>query len=260
MIKLPVGIAMYTIHRDIGDDLSATFSALREMGYDSLEFYGDPHSYDPKAVKEALAASGLALTGWHVEWSMLQPDRLEATLARLGAAGCPAAIVSCLGGKWEVNHSHAEECREIWEGYARRMNELAPILESAGMRLGYHSHNHEFELNYDGKRVHDILFEALSPSVIIELDSGCCIQGGGNPAQVIRKNAGRDMFLHLKPYSHTRGFDIVLGDPDDAHDWPEILGALDDHCLGLLVENGSERYDGLELAQRCLSGLRPYLA
>lgn len=261
MNKHDVALAMYTIHREVEQpgDLRVAFLRLGEMGYRGVEFYGSPQSFAPALVREALADASLRLTGWHVEWSSLQPDTIGDTAALLGQAGCPVAIISCLGGKHEIAHTRAEECREVWERYAAGMNRIAAQLAGQGIRLGYHSHDHEFRLRYDGKCVHEILFGALDPAVIMELDSGCCIQGGGDPAAVIRRNRGRDMFLHLKPYSRTRGFDILLGDEDDAHDWPGILAALDDRCLGLLVENGSEAFDGFELAEGCLAGLRRFL-
>ncbi len=251
------GLGMYTVHKQVQGDMYGTFCRLGEMGYRGIEFYGEP-VFDLKLMKSSLQDSGLSLTGWHTEWKNLQEDRFAETVRYLQAAGCPAAVIPCLGGKWEVAHGPEEECREIWLRYVDEINRICEKLKKEGIRTGYHNHEHEFLLSYGGKKVFDLLFDGLSEDIIIEFDSGNCIEGGEDPMRILHKYHDRDMFLHLKPFSHTAGFDTVLGAEDDANDWGEILDPNNKEYLWLLVESENEKLPEMKNAELCMQGLKKY--
>lgn len=252
------GLAMYTVHKSAEADLYGTFCRLGKMGYRGIEFYGEP-AVEPELLKRSLSDSGLSLTGWHVEWRNLQPDRIKETTAYLQRIGCPIAVIPCLGGKWQVAHGPKEECREIWLRYAEQMNAISEQLAYEGIRTAYHNHEHEFQLEYEGEKVFDLLFDRLSEQIIIEFDSGNCIEGGDDPLRVLKKYENREILLHLKPYSHTNGFNTVLGAADDANDWKSILNPETRTYLWLLVESENEVLPEFENAERCLEGLKQIL-
>lgn len=91
----------------------------------------------------------------------------------------------------------------------------------------------------------------------MEFDSGNCIEGGDDPLRVLRKYQGRPMILHMKPYSHTLGFETTLGAPEDANDWAAILA---NGCFEwMLVESECTTLPEEENARLCIQGLRSYL-
>lgn len=251
------GLAMYTVHRNAQKDLYRTLCGAAELGYRGIEFYGE-QTYDLRLLETSLKDSGLVLTGWHVEWRDLQDDRFPQTVGYLQAAGCPVAVIPCLGGRWNVGHGPKEECREIWLRYIEEINRIARKLKTEGIRAGYHNHEHEFALSYDGKTVFDLLFEGLSGDVMMELDTGNCIEGGGDPVRVLKRYRDRDVLLHLKPWSYERGFDVVLGDGDDANDWGGILDPDAQNCRWLLVESENASLPEMENAGLCMRGLKQY--
>lgn len=252
------GVAMYTVHQSAEEDLYRTFCKLGKMGYQGIEFYGEP-AVDQKLLAKALNDSGLFLTGWHTEWRNLQENSIGKTCEYLQEAGCPLAVIPCLGGKWQVAHGPEQECEEIWKRYIERINEIYENLKKEGLRTGYHNHEHEFSLHYNGKPVFELLFDGFSDEIVIEFDSGNCIEGGGNPLRVLEKYRGRDMVLHLKPYSYKRGFQIVLGDEDDENDWKQILDPRNASYLWMLIESENDTLPEFENAQRCLERLKKYL-
>lgn len=254
-----IGLGMYTVHRSVKEDMQGTFSRLAQMGYGGIEFYGEPGEYEARTVRHALESNKLEMVGWHVEWRNLQEASLGKTVDYLHAIGCPVAVIPCLGGKWNVAHDMSRECKDIWLYYAEKMNRLNDFLRKEGICLGYHNHAHEFSLQYEGKTVFDLLFENLEPSVIVELDTGNCIEGGGEPTEVLRKYCDRNILLHLKPYSREKGFDTVLGAPEDANDWQEILNEAGVKFDWLLVEGENEMLPGMENARLCMEGLRKYI-
>lgn len=251
------GLAMYTIHQSAGRDLAGTLARAAAMGYRGIEFYGAPR-LEPKAVRQALEQSGLVLTGWHIEWRELLPDRFDRTAAYLQEVGCPLAVVPCLGGRWNIAHTPDRENERTWRGHIAWLNETARRLGQAGLRMGYHNHEHEFQLHYGGKPLFDFLFDQLWEGIVLELDTGNCIEGGDDPVRVLEKYRGRDTILHLKPFSRQQGFDVVLGDGQDQNDWQAILdpGRPLAWCL---VESENTRLPELENARLCMEGLRRYL-
>lgn len=252
------GLAMYTVHKSAEKDLYGTFCRLGRLGCRGIEFYGEP-AVDKELLKRSLQDSGLVLTGWHVEWRNLQEDRFADTVRYLQSVDCPAAVIPCLGGKWQVAHGPDRECREIWLRYTEQINHIYEKLKREGIRTGYHNHEHEFMLSYDGKKVFDLLFDGLSEEIIIEFDSGNCIEGGDDPLRILNKYRSRDMFLHLKPYSHSAGFNTVLGAEDDANDWRAILDPKNKEYLWLLVESENELLPEFENTELCLKGLKGFI-
>ncbi len=251
------GIGMYTVYKEIQKDMYGAFCRLGDMGYRGVEFYGEP-TFDLKLVEKSLKDSKMILAGWHIEWKNLQ-EKFADTVRYLQAAGCPLAVIPCLGGKWQVAHGPKEECKEIWLRYIEEINQISEKLKKEGIRTGYHNHEHEFLLSYDGKRVFDILFDGLSEDIIIELDSGNCIEGGDNPMRVLRKYQKREFFLHMKPFSCTKGFNTILGAEDDVNDWKRILDSDGKEFLWLLVESENEKLSEMENAELCMHGLKKYM-
>ena len=256
MMKNRYGMAMYTVQRAVAEDMHAAFARLAGLGYESIEFYGDM-TFEPEKIRKAIADSGLRYVGWHVEWRDLQPETIEKTVAYLKACGCPVAIIPCLGSHWQIGHTEDQECREVWVEHLKDMIRIQQRLKKDDIRTGYHNHAHEFELSYDGKKLYDFLFDQLPEDFILEFDSGNCIEGGDDPLRVLTKYKDRDMILHMKPYSRTRGFDIMLGDEDDANDWPAYLDpALRKPYLAMLVESENRQATEWENAAQCMEYLK----
>jgi len=252
------GLAMYTVHQSADRDLAGTLTQVAVMGYRGIEFYGAPQR-EPRMVRDALAQSGLVLTGWHIEWRELQPDRFERTVAYLQEVGCPLAVVPCLGGKWNIAHTPSQENEQTWKAHISWLNETAYRLDQAGIRTGYHNHEHEFQLQYGGKPLFDYLFDQLCEKIVMEFDTGNCIEGGDDPVRVLEKYRGRDIILHLKPFSRQQGFDVVLGDRQDQNNWQTIVNPQRYPFEWCLVESENTRLPELENARLCMEGLRRYL-
>lgn len=254
MASTGFSIGMYMVRESMAANLCGTLRALRDFGYTGIEFYGEP-IWDPATVSRALRDFGLGMTGWHIEWRHLQPHTLQQTVDYLARMECPIAVVPCLGGPWSVGHTPDLECRQIWVDYAARMNQICASLSKRGIRLAYHNHAHEFQLRYDGQTVFDLLFCLLDQDVLIELDTGNCIEGGSDPVQAMEAHPDRDLLLHLKPYSSALGFDVSLGGLDDENNWSSILSAAQNRCLRFIVESESTLLPELENAHRSLKAL-----
>lgn len=250
---------MFTVHRAVLADMRAAFEKVAALGYRGIEFYGELENFPAVKVRTALKSSGLEITGWHVDYGGLREESFQNTVRHLQSCGCTMAIIPCLGGKWNIGHDQSRECRDRWLYYAEWMNRVNRRLKKEGLCLGYHNHEHEFLIRYGQKSVYDLLYENLSPDIVMELDSGNCVEGGGNPAAVLEKYKDRRALLHLKPYSFQRGFDVVLGEEDDANDWQALLHQPGGNLERILVESENTALPEMENAKKCLENLKKYL-
>lgn len=254
----PIALGLYTVFRQACADFAGTAAEIKKMGYDGVEMYGDPEQFPAEMVKEVLAGQQLTLTGWHIEWRYLQPDRVERSISFFNRAGLKNIIIPCLGGRWGIGHSPEEECEERWDGYLQQIGALQARLAQEGMRLGYHNHAHEFQIHYGGWTLFDKLYAAFDPQIIMELDTGSAIEGGADPVQLCAA-ASRPLFLHCKPYSRQLGFDVMLGSAADDNEWRKIIAAAQGCCEWLIAESESGAADEMDNARSCLEGLKAQL-
>jgi sugar phosphate isomerase/epimerase len=105
----------------------------------------------------------------------------------------------------------------------------------------------------------EIMIPPCSKGVVLELDTGNAIEGGGDPVQVMARHAARKKLIHLKPWSRQAGFEVTLGDPGDENDYPAIIAAAGENCEWLIVESEDFRTDELDNAQMCLAALKKLL-
>ena len=253
--KFLCSLGCATVARELDADPAGTLQKIAGLGYTSVEYYGEP-VLPPEQVAGLLSENGLALSGWHIEWRHLQPDTIENTIAYCKKAGLRRVIIPCLGSRWEVGHTLKQECKEVWLNYLPRITAIYERLTDEGMELGYHNHEHEFLLHYDGQRVFDLLYENLPQGLVMELDTGNTIEAGISPADVIRKYHDRKIVLHCKPYSKEKGFDIPFGGTEDENRWPPVFEAFGEKTPELIVECETETLDPFQTAGEALPRLR----
>lgn len=255
-----LAIQMYTVHEHAWKDLEYTLSQLAEMGYKGIEYYGHHSRFDVKEVAQMEIRTGIKMVGWHTEWEDLQENTYEETVSYLQEVGCPLVIVPCLGGEWNIGHTKDQECREVWLRYIDWLNELEVKLKSRGIRLAYHNHDHEFLLNYDGQKVFDILFQNLSPDIMLEFDTGRAIYAGEDCCKVLEQYCFREALIHLKPYSESSGYESFLGNIDDKNDVKQILQSYQGNFEWIMMESENRRIEELENAQKNVEYLKKILA
>ena len=248
-------LGAFTVFEPLKRDVLGTLRRVHELGYESIEYYGEPER-DPIQLAGELREAGLALNGWHVEWRHLQPETLEQTIRYCKDVGLKRVIIPCLGSRWEVGHTLAQECKAVWEEYLPRIAKVYERLAQEGIELGYHNHEHEFQLQYDGQSVFELLYSNLPQGVIMELDSGNTIEGGADPAEVIRRYGDRKIILHCKPYSKKKGFDVMLGDADDDNDWAGMIRAFGEKNPELIIECESRIHEPFCAARDALAALQ----
>jgi len=134
-------------------------------------------------------------------------------------------------------------------------------LAEAGIALAYHNHNFEFAKT-GGKTWLELIYDNTDPKNLqAEIDTYWVQAGGGDPAEWIRKYAGRLSVLHAK--------DMVIG-PDNEQrfaeigegnlNWPAILSAADDagvewYCVEEDDCYGRDPFESLKISLENLRGM-----
>jgi len=92
------------------------------------------------------------------------------------------------------------------------------------MRVGYHNHTTDFN-RIDGEYWWNRFADQTSKDVILQFDTGNASEAEGvAPQSFIKRNAGRTISMHVKPFSK-KDPNAYLG--ADELDWPAIMTAAE---------------------------------
>ena len=79
-----------------------------------------------------------------------------------------------------------------------------------GMRVGYHCHGGDFA-KLEGTTPWEAIGENTNADVILQIDVGNCLGGGGDPIAMIKKFPGRTVSIHLKEHGGKPGAVVRRG-------------------------------------------------
>lgn len=246
MARIPIALQLYSVREDCQRDLPGTLAAVAKMGYEGIEFAG----YYGRTARELRTLAddlGLEIISTHIGLDALLGDESERTVEFNRIVGNTHLIVPGLA-------ENRRNSRAAWLDTARVFNEIAERLQPYGMKTGYHNHAIEFT-PMDGELPWDTFFGNTSKDVIMQLDIGNALHGGGDPMPFWRKYPGRALTVHLKEYSKTND-EALIGEGDV--DWQEVFD-LSDTIGGTewyIVEQESYAYPPLECVEKCLQNLR----
>jgi len=189
MAAVPIALQLYTVRSELEKDFDDTLRQVAEIGYTGVEFAGFANLTTGK-VWRLLQEYNLKVAGAHFPLDKLESN-LETVVEQSLEICCDYLIVPGLP-------EERRRDRKKWREVANSLNEIAQDIQDYGLKLCYH--NHAFELDKVGNETgFDILFEAADPDLVgAELDTYWIKFGGGDPAEYIRRMAGRCPLIHLK--------------------------------------------------------------
>jgi sugar phosphate isomerase/epimerase len=246
MSAIPMGLQLYSVRHDCAGDLPGTLKAVAEIGYDGVEFAGY-YGYTAKDLRKLLDDLGLKCCGTHTSMASLVGDELPQTIEFNQVLGNKYLIVPWLPEKYRDSSA-------AWLETAQEFNRIAEQVKPQGMLTGYHNHDIEFQPIAGGVPF-DLFFANTSPEVVMQIDIGNAILGGGDPIACLRRYPGRATTVHLKEYSASNE-KALIGDGDV--DWPEVFRLCETSggTQWYIVEYESDAYPPLESVARCRENLR----
>jgi len=246
----PIGVQLYTVRNEMQKDVAATLTRVARIGYKEVEFAGY-FGRQPQEIRSLLTQNGLRAPAAHVPFEVVR-DQLGATLDAAKSIGHEYLIVPWL----------AEQDRRTLDDYKRvgeQLNRAAEQARQAGIRVGYHNHDFEFE-PIAGRIPFDVLLESTDPALVpMELDLYWITKTGNEPLGYFTKYPGRFQLVHVKdsagPPEH-RMTEVGRG----TINWKQLL--VDHRSVGgirhLFVEhdNPSDPFASIETSYQYLSTLQ----
>jgi sugar phosphate isomerase/epimerase len=90
--------------------------------------------------------------------------------------------------------------------YMDIFNQSGELCQKFDMKFGYHNHDFEFSEKLDGELLYDIMLNNTDPKLVTQqLDIGNMINGGGVPAEILKKWPGRFVSMHVKDEIVSKG-------------------------------------------------------
>ncbi len=208
--KIPVGLQLYSLRRECAKDLPGMIAAVAQIGFRGIEFAGY-HNRSAKELRKLLDDHGLVCCGTHAPFKSLLGDQWQATVEFNQTLGNKFLIAPSLP---HDRVATAQACRDT----AKLFGELAAKGKACGMRVGYHAHGGDFK-KIEGETVWDLFFGNTGPDVVMQLDTGNCLVGGGDPVAMLKKYPGRATTIHLKEHGGPKAAAIGEG----AVPWAEVF-------------------------------------
>ena len=246
MGNIPIGLQLYSIRADTATDPAGSLASVAAMGYDGVEFAGF-FDWSAPDLRRALDDLRLKACGAHIGIQTLLPDVFEVSVEFHRVIGNQFLIVPGLPAEYTGSVANYHKTADLF-------NDLAAKLEPHGMYLGYHCHAGDFQ-PVDGEIPWEILADNTTERVVLQMDTGNCLAGGGDPVAYLGKYPGRARTVHLKAdFAHQEN--ALLG--EDQTDYPAIF-AVCEKTAGAewyIVEQEAYPVPPLESVKICLDNLR----
>jgi sugar phosphate isomerase/epimerase len=214
--KIPIATQLWCVRKQLATDIPGTLSALGAMGYEAVELE-NAFGKSGAEWRKHLDAAGLRACGFHHRLSELQGDKLPASVEFNQAIGNRNLIIRSLAPA-------VYESAELLKTTAAAVNEVAERLRPHRMRVGYHNHTTDFN-RIDGEYWWNRFADQTAKDVVLQFDTGNASEMEGvTPQALIRRNAGRTVSIHVKPFSK-KDPNAYLG--ADELDWPAIMTAAE---------------------------------
>ncbi len=255
--KKLVGVQLYSIREDMRKDPQGTLTALAEMGYKYVEhanyigrkFYG----WEAKEFKKRLDDLGMKMPSGHTVMGKLHWDDAKNDFTDLWKNTVEDAAI--MGQELVISPSidmGIRKDKNLLLKYMDIFNKSGELCQKSGMRFGYHNHDFEFSEKLEGELLYDIMLNNTDPTLVAQqLDIGNMINGGGVPAEVMKKFPGRFVSMHVKdevPSSagHEKFESTVLGKGSGQIDVQALvkLGDKEGGTKHFIIEQ--ESYQGLK--------------
>jgi len=224
MDKEKIALQLYSVREQMQEDFYGTLKKVKEFGYNGVEFAG-LYGKEPLEVKKMCEEIGLIPISAHVGFGKLLKDP-DTLLDQYETIGVKFIVVPYLHENYRAGNPDFEQVVPGLKAIGRKVREK-------GMILGYHNHDFEFE-KVNGEYVLDYIYREVEPELLqTELDTCWVNVGGENPAEYIKKYAGRTPIVHLKDFVGNKSRNMYALIDMDEEENKQIDGPFDYRPVGM---------------------------
>jgi sugar phosphate isomerase/epimerase len=191
MKNLKVALQLYSVRDEMEKDMDNALKTVKGIGYDYVEFAGY-FGHSSKEIRCLLDKYDLKCISAHQGYEVFLQNEKENTqyIKDIGAEYC---VVPWTG-------KEKQKGTEMFDKTIKELKQVGKALKEAGITLLYHNHDFEFEL-FEDKFLLDWLYESIPSDLLqTEIDTCWVRYAGYDPAEYIKKYAGRSPIVHLKDF------------------------------------------------------------
>jgi sugar phosphate isomerase/epimerase len=194
-----IGLQLYTIRKDIDQDLEGSLKSVAEIGYKTVElasydkgkFYGKT----PAEFKSLLSDLGLQALSTH---NGVSPENIQQIAEDAATLGVEYLTLPYLG-------NNQRKSLDDYKNLCDQFNQYGEVCQQAGLKFAYHNHAFEFE-TMDDQVPYDILVKNTDPGLVsFELDLYWIKKAGFEPVDYFKKYPGRFSMWHVKDMDPATG-------------------------------------------------------
>jgi sugar phosphate isomerase/epimerase len=171
--------------------------------------------YKAMEMKKIINDSGLILESTHYQIEELR-NNLDERIEFAKESGLKQMILAGFGLPGKATMS-------TWQKAADELNTIGVKTQKAGIQLGYHNHNMEFE-KIDGVLIYDALMKQFDPKYVKMQFQVAVISIGYKASTYFTKYPGRFISAHLADWSPSEKKSVAIG--KGIVDWKEFFAAM----------------------------------
>jgi len=195
----PIGLQLYSLRQVINKDVKGTIKQLADWGYREFETYGYNNGMlfgmTSKEFNDYVKSVGAQVVSGHYGIDVIRGN-WEKAVADAKDAGQTYMCVPWI--------AEADRTPDGYKKIIADTNKAGEVAQKAGIRMGYH--NHDFEFNKVGDKTgFELLLAGLDPKYVgIEMDIYWVVRAGHDPAKWIEQYPGRFEQWHIKDMDKTK--------------------------------------------------------
>jgi sugar phosphate isomerase/epimerase len=249
--NVPIGLELYSVRTELMRDLPGTVTAVAKMGYQVVEFYAPYYNWtmeQAKDVRKLLDDLGVKCLSTHNGAVSISADGMQKAIDLNQTIGSRNIIIASPPKVQGVDG---------WKGFGEQLTAAAEKLRPLKMATGFHNHEIEWRPMDGGQRPMDVLAANTPKDVVLQLDTGTCVEAGADPVAWVKANPGRIKSLHLKDWSKANGNAVAFGEGEVP--WKPLLAASE--AVGgveyyLIEQEVSGPGGAMAMVQRCLDNYK----
>lgn len=225
-LGFPIGCQTWPFRETIGSDFDGTLRRIASDGYQSIEMCSPPgyerYGFGPLAslkgseMRARIRAAGLQCQSCHFGFAELK-EHMDERVAWAHELGLKQMIISTFALPTSATMAD-------WMQAAGEANKLGERAHRAGVQLGFHNHDFEFQ-KIDGELIYDKLMGAFDPAAVKMQFQVEVVRLGYRAADYFERYPGRFISIHLSDWSaaNAGGKEVPLG--QGVVDWKKTFTA-----------------------------------
>jgi len=204
-----VGLQLYSVRKQLPDDVAGTLQKISEMGYSQVELYGVNDGkffgHSMEDTRKMINDLGMSISSTHTGSGILPEDTSapewdfwKRIAGYLNTCGAEWAVASSLPGEMNTLDDLKLICAHF--------NRVGEVCKKEGVKFAFHNHTDVFGKIEDEVAL-DYMINNTEPNLVFfQMDMGHTVNGGGDCVYYIRNYPGRI------PMWHASDFDLENSD------------------------------------------------